>query len=84
MPQFRNLRRRNGSADDDKQRDGRKLGKQTNQHQQAAHHLERTDEVRGESGMREANPSEAVHAHVRINVLEEALAEKDQPDCNAE
>jgi hypothetical protein len=30
--------------------------------------------------MRKADPSEAIHAHIRVDVLEDALREKDQAD----
>ena len=61
----------------------RKPGPQAEEHEHPARDFERADEVRGERGEREPDPCEAFHAHVRVEVLEQALGGEDHANCQA-
>ena len=77
--QLRNFRGRDGRADNYKKRDGREARPQSSQYQQPANDLECSDEVRRERRVRESDASEALHAHLRVGVLEDARAKKISP-----
>lgn len=80
MGQLRYFRGRYHGQDHDQERDRCDPGEEADQNQESAHDLEGTYKMRGEVGMRKADPSEAIHAHIRVDVLEDALRAKDQAD----
>jgi hypothetical protein len=75
--QFWDLGRRDGRQDYDQEWNAGELREQADQDQQAASDFEGSYEMSRQVGVWESNLCEAQNAHVRVNVFEDALRQKD-------
>jgi hypothetical protein len=75
--QFWDLGRRDCGQDYDQERNAGNLCEQADQYEQTTSDFEASYKMRGEVGVWESNLREAENAHVRVDVFEEALRQKD-------
>lgn len=83
VEELRNFRGRNGGRDDDQQRNRGDPRPQPQQHQDPASDFESANKVRSKQWIRKTNTREAMHAHIRIDVLQQSLRGEDQSNREA-